>query len=209
MRLVLAAVLLAVPAAAQVTPFSKLAEYLGLRQDQVDNILKNIQEASRPDPAKIEELRRLQREIAEETVKPSPSAIELGQRYLQIEMICRELRDRSSNIGKENLALLDEAQRARLKQLEGQLPLMQVLSEAMAARLLSPPVNPNPNPMPMPAAGNRVVMQGMAGGGMPMRFESSISAMPMIGGFGCPVPMNFVREPMPMPGPGRQGMVGR
>jgi hypothetical protein len=206
MRFVLAAVLLTVPAAAQVTPFSKLAEYLGLRQDQVENILKNIQEASRPDPAKLEEMNRLRNEIAEETAKPAPSAIELGQRYLQMEMICRELRDRSSNVGKDNLALLDEAQRAKLKQLEAQLPLMQVLSEAMAARLLSPPA------VALPA--NRTGMVGSISsvGGAGQWVESSAFAMPMIGGaFGCAVPMGIQRmiQPAPMPMPGRQGMIGR
>jgi hypothetical protein len=123
-----------------------------------------------------------------------------------MEMICRELRDRSANIGKDNLALLDPAQREKLKVLETQLPLMQVLSEAMTLRLLTPPA------VAMP--GNRV--SGFIGSMPPTAgavqwVDSNTFATPMIGGFGCAVPMAIdrvrpvpVRDPMPGPGMNRR-----
>ena len=68
----------------------QLRDYLKLTQAQVDQLQRNTEENRRNQSPAAPRLNIVNQEIALETRKPSPSGLELGLRYQELETICRE-----------------------------------------------------------------------------------------------------------------------
>jgi hypothetical protein len=132
--------LLALPLCAQMQPHRQLLpqvrEYLQLTNAQVLGIALNNDEYNRSIQERLQRVRQVQTEITAETAKDPLDPASLGVRYAEIELICRDLRDLANSLQKQNLALLTDEQRTKLKTLEAALKLIPVLAEAQMSNLL-------------------------------------------------------------------------
>lgn len=138
---------LALPLCAQMQPprqmLPQVREYLQLTNAQVLGIALNNDDYNRTIQERLQRVRQVQIEIAAETAKDPVDPAALGVRYAEIELICRDLRDLANTLQKQNLALLTDEQRTKLRTLEEALKLLPVLTEAQMSNLLgnwtSPP----------------------------------------------------------------------
>ena len=83
-----------------------------------------------------QDLIKLNQEIDQETVKPSLDSAALGVRYLELEVICREMKAAAAGISASSLAVLSDAQKTNLKQLEEAQKLAPTISQAQSFGLL-------------------------------------------------------------------------
>ena len=100
-----------------------------MTNDQIEKMTQAQVNYSRFEDNKRERVFQVNLEINQETAKPSIDAMALGVRYLELEVICRELREASAAIPKNNLALLTDAQKAKLKILEDAISLAPTISQ--------------------------------------------------------------------------------
>ena len=126
-------------ATAQRLPVSRFSllvrEHFSLTDAQVNNIQRQNDEYLFWSRTKYERMSEVQREIALETARQPIDAMALGVRYLELEVICRELRAAAASIPASSLAILTDAQKAKLKQLEDALKLNPAISQAQGLGL--------------------------------------------------------------------------
>ena len=116
--------------------YEALKQLLGLTDDQVSKMIQAQTENAQYAEGKQRRIFQVNAEIDEETVKASLDAMALGVRYLELEVICRELRDAAAAIPKKNLGLLTDAQKVKLKILEDAVSLAPAISQAQSLQLL-------------------------------------------------------------------------
>ena len=80
---------------------------------------------------------QVQGEIAEWTAKEPLEPMALGLRYTELEVIRRELRDGLARTREKVMAVLDNAQKAKLKTLEDAMKLQPVIAQAQCENLLA------------------------------------------------------------------------
>ena len=117
-------------------PFAALKQFLSLTNDQYSKLLGVTAQYNRLTFQKQERISDVNLEIDQETAKPNLDAMALGVRYLELEVICRELRAAAASIPASSLAILTDAQKAKLKQLEDALKLNPAISQAQGLGLL-------------------------------------------------------------------------
>ena len=79
----------------------------------------------------------MQTEISQETAKDALDPMALGVRYLEVELICRDITLRTVAIQKTNTEVLTDQQKAKLKTLDDAMKLAPVISDAQNAKLLA------------------------------------------------------------------------
>ena len=117
-------------------PFAEIKQFLSLTNDQYAKLLAINAQYSRLTQNKQERAAQVNLEINEETAKPNLDAMALGVRYLELEVICRELRDAAAAIPASSLTVLTDDQKVKLKQLDDALKLGQTISEGKSLGLL-------------------------------------------------------------------------
>lgn len=120
----------------QLRPIPTLQQYLELADSQVQAILRNNDDYNHYAQEKQRRMAQVQREIAEETAKEWLDSAALGIRYAEIEVHCRQLKEEAEKILRNNLDVLNDAQKAKLKVLEEAMKLMPAISEAEWTNLL-------------------------------------------------------------------------
>ncbi|MFB3826995.1 MAG: hypothetical protein ACE15B_09505 [Bryobacteraceae bacterium] len=153
-----------------------LRDHLGLTAAQVQSLNRVNLEYNRFVVEKQFRMAQVQREINEETQRQQLDAMALGLRYVEQESIRRELRDRLEKTRRDAVAVLNDAQRAKLKILEDAMKLRQLIEQAQCENLLVPPEG-----QPIFAG---VIRAGDFTSGMP------------ISGIGCGIG-GLIRDPMP------------
>ena len=138
----LAAASLAAQTQPQTTP--TLSSYLSLTPAQTRVISGNNAEYNLIARAKQERLAQVQSEIVQETAHENPGVNALGERYVELETICRELAGAAKSQRDKNLALLNDQQKGRLATLEEAYRLAAVLRAAQLSLLLPPSPSMNP-----------------------------------------------------------------
>ena len=116
---------------------AQLKQYLGLSDAQVDTIVRLNMEYNRLAAEKSLRSAQVQSEIAEWTAKEPLEPMALGLRYTELEVIRRELRDGLARTREKTLAVLDTAQKAKLKALEDAMKLQPVIAQAQCENLLA------------------------------------------------------------------------
>jgi len=120
-------------------PFQQVKAYLELTDAQVTQIVLNLNDYGRLVAQRQQRMFQVQSEIQEETAKSPLDPAALGIRYAEIEAICRNVRDEGIAAQNRNLAVLTDAQKAKLKVLEDASKLFPIINEAQNAGLLTPP----------------------------------------------------------------------
>ncbi|HYP08863.1 MAG TPA: hypothetical protein VER03_21710 [Bryobacteraceae bacterium] len=117
----------------------RVREYFQLTEAQVKSIADNKRKHIEWTVEKQMRVAQVQREIFEETHKQTVDPLALGQRYAEIESICREMRSRSTELNTANANVLTPAQKVKLKALEDALALLPTIAETQFADLLAAP----------------------------------------------------------------------
>ena len=120
-------------------PFAQVKQFLGLTADQsskLDSIQTQYQLLAQNKLARVGQVNQ---EIDQETAKPSLDAAALGVRYLELEVICREMQSAAAGIPVSSLAVLTDPQKIKLKQLEDASKLSPAISQAQTLGLLPGP----------------------------------------------------------------------
>lgn len=140
---------LALPVAAQqqrpLLPLVK--DYLGLTTVQAIAIAANNDEYNRALSEKQQRIRQVMQELAEETARESMAPQALAVRYMEIELICRDLSALANTLRAQNLAVLDDGQKKKVAALEAAFKVAAVIQEAQASNLLAAPLGPPANVM--------------------------------------------------------------
>jgi hypothetical protein len=118
---------------------AELKQYLALSDDQVAKINTLNSQLRAFQAAKGERQSQVQREIAEETAKPSPDPMELGVRYFEIEALRRQLDDQQKNTAIQIQALLSADQKTKLNTLQQALSLYSTACTAVNENIMTPP----------------------------------------------------------------------
>ncbi|WP_321472926.1 hypothetical protein [uncultured Paludibaculum sp.] len=113
-----------------------LITYLQLTEAQSQKILDNNSTYSTLVTQKNHRIYEVQLEIATETAKESLDSSALGVRYMEIELICRDIKKAGETLLQDNAGLLMETQKARLSALEEALKLAPLISQGQSANLL-------------------------------------------------------------------------
>ncbi len=119
-----------------VSQFAALKQLLGLSDDQVSKLIQVQAENALFAEGKRRRIDQVNAEIDEETAKASLDAMALGVRYLELEVICREMRDAAAALPNKNLALLTDGQKVKLKILEDAVSLAPTIAQAQSLKLL-------------------------------------------------------------------------
>ena len=120
-------------------PFAEVKQFFGLTADQsskIDSIQTQYQLLAQNKLARVGQVNQ---EIDLETAKPDLDATAIGVRYLELEVICREIKAAATGISVSSLAVLTDAQKIKLKQLEDASKLAPAISQAQTLGLLSGP----------------------------------------------------------------------
>ena len=117
-------------------PYAEVKQFLSITNDQYAKLLAVNAQYSRLTQSKQDRASQVNMEISLETAKPNLDAMALGVRYLELEVICRELRDAAAAIPASSLAILTDVQKTRLKQLDDAMKLGQTISQAQSLGLL-------------------------------------------------------------------------
>jgi hypothetical protein len=117
--------------------------FLGLSDGQVTAILQNNSDYNNFASQQRQQIVQAQIQIVSETAKDPLDPITIGNLYAGIETTCRALRDRASTSQQQNIAVLTDAQKAKLSVLNDALKLAPTITEAESGNLLgsvgSPP----------------------------------------------------------------------
>ncbi len=129
------------------SPVPSLRAFLGLTDTQMQTVLQNNDGYNRYSIEKQQRIHQIEIEIAQETAKENLDPTTLGIRYAEIEVNCRQLKQKAAEIQASNLGLLTDDQKAKLKTLESLIPLIPVLTQAQLTNLLgggqTPPMTIN------------------------------------------------------------------
>ncbi len=118
-------------------PFAVLRQFLNLTNDQYTKLAQIQTDFGRLVESKRDRVGQVNFEINQETAKSSLDASALGVRYLELEVICREVVGASAALSKSSLAVLTDVQKVKLKQLEDAMNLGRAIAEAQSFSLLS------------------------------------------------------------------------
>jgi len=119
--------------------FPQMKAYLGLTDAQMTQIVINLNDYSRLVTQRQQRMSQVQSEIQRETAKSPLDPAALGIRYAEIETICRNVKDEAVAAQNRNLAVLTDAQKAKLKVLDDAYKLLPIITEAQSAGVLAPP----------------------------------------------------------------------
>lgn len=114
-----------------------LITYLGLTNSQAQQIGKNNDSYGELVAQKNARIWQVQAEISEETGKDPIDPSALGVRYMEIELICRDINKAGEDLRKTNVALLTESQKVKLTALEEAMKLAPLYSAAESVNLLA------------------------------------------------------------------------
>ena len=117
-------------------PYLDLKQYLALTESQYQSLLSNQSSYQTLVFSKQRRVAQVNAEIAEETAREKVDAMALGVRYLELEVNCREMTDAYAKLRTQNLALLNDAQKLKLKALEDALKLSNTIGQAQQVNLL-------------------------------------------------------------------------
>jgi hypothetical protein len=131
-------------AAAQTPPDQRLypsfylvQDFLQLTDAQARNILGNNEQYNRWARDKQARIAAVQTEITWETDSETLDPHALGLRYMEVELICREMLEQAKEFRTRNLALLTADQRSKLKALEDAVSVIPLLFQANSGNLIS------------------------------------------------------------------------
>jgi hypothetical protein len=119
--------------------FPQIQAYLGLTSDQIARLVQNLTDYNQLVAQRQQRIYQVQSEIRDETAKSPLDPAALGIRYAEIESICRNVHDEAVAAQTRNLAILTDAQKAKLKALEDAVKLLPVINEAQNVGILAPP----------------------------------------------------------------------
>ena len=119
-------------------PFlAQIREYLALTEVQFDRIQQQNSEFSRWSRTQSQRMFEVQREISVETARQPLDPVALGLRYAEVETIRRVIAERSAKLVPDNIAVLTDLQKMKLKALEEAMRLAETAgSEARGIRLV-------------------------------------------------------------------------
>ena len=118
-------------------PCQDLKQYLGLTESQYQGLLSNQSSYQTFVLSKQRRVAQVNAEIAAETARENLDAMSLGLRYLELEVTCREVTDAFGKLRTQNLALLNDAQKVKLKVLEDALKLSSTIQQAQQVNLVN------------------------------------------------------------------------
>jgi hypothetical protein len=154
-----------------VFPFdTQLRDYLKLTQVQVEQLQRNLEESQQRQSAASARINIVSQEIATETQKASPSAMELGLRYQEIETICRELDDPRRVAYQKQMQILDAEQRGLAAGLGDAARLASFVASASALFLI-----PQPPPVGAFSVYSGTPLQGFSGSAVPADLAAYLS----------------------------------
>jgi len=117
-------------------PFDpELQKYLALTDDQVARIQANNRELTQRQATSSLRQFTLVREAQMELAQPAPDAMAVGSRYAEAQRLCREQEGGARQTMERNRAVLTEAQRQKLAELQESARLLSVVGEAQAANI--------------------------------------------------------------------------
>lgn len=118
----------------QLTP--SLIEFLDLTAAQITRLRQSAAEFNKLHGEKSQRYQQVSRELDEETTREVLDPLGLGQRYVEQEAICRELRSAYQQNFDRNLAILTEAQKTKLKTLDTVSTNASIASAAASENLI-------------------------------------------------------------------------
>src|SRR5258708_22856749 len=130
----------------------ELNSYLDLSKDQTAKMIAGQEGFRSWREQKGNRAIQVQDEISEEKARTPLDANALGVRYVEIEVIRREIVDRQATLAADHQALLTVAQQPRYRTLEDAATLQPAIDEARSAWLLQP------------ECGSRLISGDFAGG---------------------------------------------
>jgi hypothetical protein len=143
---------------------SQLRQFLGLTDSQVTAILQNNNDYNTFSLQQQRQIQNAQAQIALETAKEQLDPMGIGTLYVGIESACRELREKALTSQKQNLSILNDAQKAKLIVLNDALKLAPAISEAQNGNLLG---SPNSPPFAFTGFGSGIISGVLGGIGFP------------------------------------------
>ncbi len=117
-------------------PLPELQQFLGLTDTQVTAIFQNNSDYEKFTFQQQQQIQQAQFQIAAETAQAQLDPMAIGTLYAQIETTCRSLRDKAAAAQQQNIAVLTDAQKAKLNVLSDAIKLSPTISEAESANLL-------------------------------------------------------------------------
>jgi hypothetical protein len=123
-------------------PLPELQQFLGLTDTQSTAIFQNNSDYEKFTFEQQQQIQQAQSQIAIETSKAQLDPTAIGTLYAQIETTCRSLRDKAAAVQQQNIAVLTDAQQAKLNMLSDAIKLSPTISEAESANLLGLPGAP-------------------------------------------------------------------
>jgi hypothetical protein len=145
-----------------VQPLPELQQFLGLTDTQMTAILQNNSDYGKFTFQQQQQIQQAQFQIAIETAKAQLDPLAIGTLYAQIETTCRSLRDKAAAVQQQNIAVLTDAQKAKLTVLSDAIKLSPTISEAESANLLG--VAGSPQFLFNTGSFSGVVLGGVTGG---------------------------------------------
>lgn len=126
----------ALSALAQPALVPTLIEYLDLTAAQITRLRQSAADYNRFYAEKAQRYQQVARELAEESTREVLDPLALGQRYIEHEAICRELRAAYQGNYERNLSILTAAQRTRLSALDVVVTNSRLVGSATEANLI-------------------------------------------------------------------------
>ncbi|MBS1827951.1 MAG: hypothetical protein JST93_21765 [Acidobacteria bacterium] len=114
----------------------RLRQFLNLTEAQYQQLTDNFNQYGLIAAQAYDRMDRLYSEIVEETARTQPRPAELGMRYVDIELTCRQTVEELARLKARNLALLTTAQKGRLQILLDAIKLVPEIGEAQDALLI-------------------------------------------------------------------------
>lgn len=118
-------------------PFALIKSYLQLSDSQYRTVVSNNDQFYEWYGVKQRRMAEVRIEIAQEAAKDTIDPMALGIRYTEVELICRDISQRTVATQKMNIDVLTDSQKVKLKTLEDAIKLAPVISDAQNARLLA------------------------------------------------------------------------
>ncbi len=116
---------------------AQIREYLVLTEAQFNRIQQQNTDFSRWSLGQSQRMSEVQREISVETARQPLDPVALGLRYAEVETIRRVIAERGAKLIPENIAVLTDLQKMKLKALEEAMRLAETAgSEARSIRLV-------------------------------------------------------------------------
>lgn len=119
---------------------AQIREYLALTETQFNRIQQQNSDFSRWSFTQFNRMSEVQSEIAVETARQPLDPVALGLRYAEVETIRRVIAERNAKLVPDNIAVLTDVQKMKLKALEEAMKLAETAgSEARFLRLSADP----------------------------------------------------------------------